>query len=855
VKLSDTRLGCLFLVSICVLCFEMAVMRSFAVASWSNFGSMVISIALLGFGLAGTLLTLAGRRVRGNPDAWLASSALALGPSMAIAHVLAQRIPFNAVMIATDRAQLLWLGAYYVVYAPPFFMGGLFIGAAFMAISNRTHALYFWNMLGSGLGGLLSLGFMSLLPPELLIYPVVALASVPALLCSVDWSPRHARFRVRAWETLLCLLLAAASLFLIARYGALAVSDFKPVSYARKFPDSRQVHRSFGARGEIEVYASSFFHFAPGLSDNASLSRSRPPRDAFLGLYVDGDGPVGVMRKLTSAEEEYIDYLPMSAPYLLVSSPRVLVLRLGGTAGIHTALHHGAKAVRVVESNPDLVRMLRDDPFFQKYTGGVLEDPRVSLTAGEVRAFAASAQERFNIVEIGLIDSYGLSQAGGYSVEENYVYTVEAIRDYMRCLAPSGFLSITVWDRLTPPRNVPRLLSTVVEALRQAGVPHPERRLFVFDLLLSTATVIVKNGELTQGETDLLRGFCRRMSFDAVYYPGIPQRPGNFQDMLDEYANTYSDPPAEPAEGSARPDGDLRPGDLYHFSLLRMLSGRQEELYRRYVFDMSPATDDKPYYSGYIKPASLPSLLKHLGDISEEWGYLLLLATLGQAIVFGALIIVLPGLFRRRELFGGRPGTLRILLYFACLGLGYMMAEIVLIQRFVYFLSDPTYANSLVITALLVSSGLGSLISSRIRAPRRLVVLCASAGIAGLSLFALVGLPPLLRAMLDLSLGFRAAAAVALIMPLGVCLGVPFPAGLESLSRSRAGILPWAWGVNGALSVAGSVLTRVVSTSAGMSVVYVCIAALYGAAGFAFSGVEGAGEAPEAAVRQSVSGR
>src|SRR5208337_2051064 len=210
----------------------------------------------------------------------------------------------------------------------------------------------------------------------------------------------------------------------------------------------------------------------------------------------------------------YIDFLPMSAPYHVLSRPRVLLLRLGGGAGIHTALHNGAGAVWVVESNPDLLHMLRDVPFFRDYTGDVLRDQRVRLVKSEVRAFAASTKERFGLVEIGLIDSIGLSQAGGYSVEENYTYTVEAIRDYLKCLAPSGILSITVWDRLSPPRNVPRLFSTVVEALRNQGGGRSENRLFAFNLLLSTATVLVKNGDFTAEETARLREYARRMSFD-----------------------------------------------------------------------------------------------------------------------------------------------------------------------------------------------------------------------------------------------------------------------------------------------------------------------------------------------------
>ncbi len=644
-------------------------------------------------------------------------------------------------------------------------------------------------------------------------------------------------------EAVLCVLLCAASIFVVGRFGSIRVSDFKPESYARDFPDSTMLYHSFSPLGESRVYSSSYFHFAPGLSDNAGVSLPHMPRNAFLGLYVDGNGPVGVMRKLAADEEAYVDFLPMSAPYHVLSRPRVLLLKLGGGAGVQTALHNGAGSVWVVESNPDLLHMLRDVPFFQDYTGNVLQDPRVKLVKSEVRAFAASTRERFGLVEIGLIDSIGLSQAGGYSVEENYTYTVEAIRDYIKCLAPSGILSITVWDRLSPPRNVPRLLSTVVEALRSHGAGLPSNRVFVFNLLLSTATVLVKNGDFTPAEIAKLRQYCRRMSFEVDYEPGARPFPGGFQKVLAGYRALYA-PAAAPTEDAASPDVPLRPADLYRNSMLWLFEGRQKALYDGYVFDIGPATDDKPYYSGYLKPASLPRFAARVGEIPEEWGYILLLATFAQSLLFAVLVALVPVGARFRELFKARRGTLGIILYYACLGLGYMMAEIYLIQKFVFYLADPVYANSIVITILLISSGVGSLAVGSRQRTSRVLVAGACVGILVLAAFFHFGLPALLGSTLGLPLAVRAVISVFVIAPIGFFMGVPFPSGLAQLSRSREGIVPWAWGVNGALSVSGSVLTRIVSTSMGFTTVLAVMAGLYLAAGALFP-VNGAGSSLE----------
>jgi spermidine synthase len=829
-KLSHLRLAALSVVSVCVLAFEIEVMRVFSVASWSNFGAMVISIALLGFGIAGTLLTFLSGRVRRQPDLWLVSSSFALGPSMAVAHVLAQHVPFNPVLITSDPAQLAWIGAYYVIYSVPFLAGGLFIGAAFTALASQTHKLYFWNMLGSGLGGLLVLALMYVLPPGSLIYPLVGLAAVPALLCCIWWSPVEGRFHLRSQEAVLFLVLTGLCFLLVARYGALSVSDFKPISYARKYPDAAEVYRAFSPRGEVNVYSSSYFHFAPGLSDNASFAVGPMPQNAFLGLFTDGNGPVGIMRKLRPEEGRYVDFLPMAAPYLLLDRPNVLILRLGGGAGIHTALHEGAREVRVVEPDPDLIAMLKDTPFFRTYTGDMLRDPRVKVVNGEARAFAGTTREKFDLVEIGLVDSIGLSQAGGYSVEENYLYTVEAIRDYLRCLAPDGILSITVWDRLNPPRNVPKLLASVAESVRGNYDESPQKRVFAFNLLLSTATVLVKKSDFLPQETAALKDYCRRMSFDVDYYPGMTDSPESLDSMLKGYADIYA--AGRGAKGSAAQN--LRPGDFYGSCLRELANFKQDELFSRYFFDIRPATDDRPYYSGYIKPRTIPLLLPKLGEISEEWGYLLLLGTLLQSLLFALLVIALPLIFRRRELFTGRKGTVSVILYYGCLGLGYMMAEIFLIQRFVFFLADPVYANAIIITALLVSSGTGSLLSARVPLPRPALIRFSTGALLVLILACLIGLPPLLRLLLGLPLAVKALAAILLVAPLGLCMGVQFPTGLSALSENRREILPWAWGMNGALSVTGSVLTRVISVSAGFTVVLACVAVLYAAAGLLY---------------------
>jgi hypothetical protein len=858
-RLSSFRLAAVFLLSLALIAYEIAVMRTFAVASWSTFGAMVISIALLGYGLAGTLLTFLEHRVSHRPDRWLAATALPLVPGMALAHVLAQRVPFSPVLITVEPRQLLWIAAYYACYALPFFLGALYLGVAFIAFRSRIHQLYFWNMFGSGLGGFLILGLMYVLPAERLIGPLLVVATVATLLTLIDYQPASGAPRLGLGSALAAGVLLLASSGLLVLGGHLRVSEFKPISYARDFPDVRTVYHSFGPTGELEVLSSSYFHFAPGLSDNASSNLTSMPADAFQGLYVDGDGPIGIMRKLRGGEEAYLDYLPMAAPYLLTERPRVLLLRLGGGIGALNALKHHARHVNVVEPDPAVLHMMRDEPFFRRYTGGLLNDPRITLVGTEPRAFAGSTRERFDVIEIGLIDSVGLSQTGGYPVAENYLYTVEGIARYLRCLSDNGVLSITVWNRLTPPRNVPKLLTTVAEALRAAGAVEPQRQVFAFDLLLSTATILVKKSPFSNAETHALLGFCRRMAFTPVYYPGMPKPAASVDRVLEDYRDQLGAPAqgtAGGAEESPPPGVEVTPEDLYHYCTSLLFSGHGRQLYDGYIFNIRPATDDRPYYTAYVKPATLPAVLRDIRSVSEEWGYVLQVATFGISIVFGLIVILLPVVGRWREVFRRQRGTLRVLLYFGALGLGYMFMEIYLIQRLVFFLAEPIFSSSVVITAMLVLSGIGSLVAgargrrrpphgAHLREARRAGgspdghrVTLAAAGIALSVVFYLFGLSPLLDALLYLPMAAKLLISIVVVAPSAFCMGIPFPTGLSGLSRHRPALIPWAWGVNGALSVTGSVLTRLISISAGFSAVLICVAALYILAALSYSGNE-----------------
>jgi hypothetical protein len=822
------KLSSIFLLSVALIAYELSIMRVFAVGNWSTFGSLVISTALLGFGISGTLLTFIISRVRERIGDWLIYSGMLFVPAMAFGYIVSQFIPFNPIFIGSDSNQILWIGAYYLVYGVPFFFGALFIGLSFIALEAKIHQIYFWNMLGSGMGGLVILLLMYVLPPDSLVIPVMLIAFAANILCSLSRNQLTKRFEIPGRILLTSTGLLAVSLAAMFIWGEIRVSEFKSISYVRKYPDVTEVHRSFSPVGEMTVYNSPSFHFAPGLSDVAVLKMENMPSQPFWGLYIDGNGPIGVAGKSGADEADYMDFLPMAAPYSVLNEPKVLLVNLAGGISAQVAKSKSARSITIVEQNPELLKLIRDDPMIAAFNGKLLQDPQIDVRQGEARAFCVEHPSEFDLVEISLIDSIGLSDSGGYPVQENYTYTSEAIAEYMGSLRDDGILSITVWNRLNPPRNVLKLLSTVVASLKAQGVSNPENRIVMFDLFLSTATVLVKKTDFTAGEVYDIKQFARQKSFTVDYCPGIEPNPKDLSLILATYKNHFQ------LNREAQENVDFSPSDFYSLALAEMLAGRQDRLYGEYVFDIRPMYDYRPYYSGFLKMDKVFSYLDQIQDVSEDWGYLLNLGILLQALILGILIILMPVVGRWRELFKRRRGTVGVIFYFACLGLGYMMVEVFLIQRLVFILNDPIFSVSIVITSMLVISGIGNLVASRLSKSRLIVTRVACAAIAATVLFYVFGLSQVLNVFRDQSMFVRILVAVAAIAPSAFFLGMPYPNGLDALTQHRPGLLPWAWGMNGGLSVAGTALAWTLTASSGFNALLIVVIALYGAVGVLF---------------------
>lgn len=793
----------LALLSASALGYEVLLLRLLSIIQWHHFAYMMISVALLGYGAAGTAVALARPVLASRFHGVFIGGALLFGLSAIACFSLAQHVPFNPLEILWDPrqpARLLWI---YLLLFVPFFCAALCICLTFTCFQEQIHRIYAFDILGAGLGSLAIVATLFVLTPvdALRLLGGSGIAA-GALACG----------RRQRWLAALLLALAVAlPAGVPGRWIALSPSEYKELSQTLRIKDARAIAQAWSPLGLLTVVDSPTIplRHAPGLSLNAT---QEPP--AQLAIFTDGDG-LSVLNRHDGRRESlaYLDYLTSALPYHLLRQPRVLVLGSGAGADVLQALYHDASAVDAIELNPQVIDLVQRR--FADFSGRPYSAPNVRVLIGEARGLVASRREPYDLIQIALLDSFGSASGGLHALSENYLYTVEAFEEYLRQLKPGGLLAITRWVTL-PPRDIPRLLATAAEAIERGGQASAARRIAMIRGW-KTATLLVSNGDIGAARIAALQAFCRQRSFDPAYFPGMTEAQANRYNLLDQ---------------------------PYFFDAAQaLLSGERAQFLARYKFDVRPVTDDRPYFFHFFKWRSLPELLalKAQGGLSMlEWGYPVLIATLLQAGVAAVLLILLPLWLARRRSRSAVPGRFeaRVVCYFAAIGCAFMFVEIAFIQKFTLFLSHPLYSVAVTLSAFLIFAGLGSRYSGRrqagtggrFRHPLAWPVLA----ICMFALVYLIVLPPLFQLLAPVSTGVRFAVCAALVAPLAFAMGMPFPLGLGRVSARAEALVPIAWGVNACVSVVAAVLATLLAIHLGFTVVLLLALLVYLAAAVAF---------------------
>ncbi|MBI5047665.1 MAG: hypothetical protein HZB54_01755 [Deltaproteobacteria bacterium] len=770
-------LTAIFLFSFSALSYEIILTRIFSISLWYHFAFMVISIAMLGIGASGTVLSLYPKI---KDPSKIGSYGLFLGAGISLSYILSNQIPFDPVRLQWDRMQLFYICLYYIVLSIPFFFFGLSIATAFSFISEKSGLLYGSDLLGAGTGSIAALFLMSIISPEKAIFFVSAIALTGAFIVGCG----------KAKIISLFLIMTAVSFLIIPGFSETRMSPYKGLQVALKYPGAEHIKTYNSPFSRIDIFKSPAVRFAPGLS--LKYLDALPEQ---IGISIDGGDTNAVTHADNKESLKFLRYLPAALVYEVGKKDDVLILEPKGGLEVLLAEYYGSKNIYKVDSNPLAIKVIRDD--FRNFSHDIYSQ---NTFHGMGRSWLKSRGGQFDIIDIPFM---GASPFGSFGITEDYRFTVEAFKEYLGYLKNSGTLSINLFI-LPPPRMELRLLNTIVQSMEEIGIKDVKENIVALRSW-GTICILAKRSPFFPGEIEAIRKFSKERRFDLIYYPGVKEEETNI------YVKT--------------------PSNGYYKTFENILNRETRQTFESdYVLDISPVSDEAPFFHYYLRLKNIKAIYEIMG---KKWhyfieeGYLLPVVFI-QALVLSIIIILIPAFSKKRV---SDASMAAVLPYFAFLGLAFMFVEISLIQKMILPLETPSYAVAAVLTSLLISSGIGSLLIHRFSILRKAHILIA---IALLIIIYSLFLPTVSTLILPYSMQFKIASVCTMLMPLGMLMGIPFPLGLKILGEGNPSLIPWAWAINGCFSVLAPILTIMLAMAAGFKIVLWIGAVAYLLAFFTF---------------------
>ena len=797
----------LALVSAAVLLLQLVQTRVFSVMLWHHLTYLVVTFTLLGFAAGGTALACRPAWLQGDVGRRLARAALLFGLTVLGAYAVMTRVPpqtgYTSLSIATAAV-------HYALLLVPMIFGGFVVALALADAGASVGRTYAINMVGSALGCLLYVPALRALGGE----GCVELSAAMTLAAAACFAGARGRAALPAAGALALGILAASeptALF------AVPVAPTKAmVKHLEGDPNQHVLLTRWDPICRLDVVG----------PDNPGSSAPRT-------IYQDGDA--STVMAVGQAELETSILAKEGLPYLMFRHrpPKVLAIGIGGGVDILQAESKlrelpGGQPIDFtgVEINATTYGLMTGP--FATLTHDRYHLPGVHIELDEGRSWLRRSDQIYDIIQMTGTDTYAALASGSYVMTESYLYTAEAYDDFLAHLSPEGVISVLRF-RFTPPREELRLAGIAVDALRRAGATDPASQIVMIgfdgpkvtlddgrEIGIDYAGLLVRKRPFTPDEVSIYERYCKaRVQAHIMYAPGLP------------------------CTGAA--------ADF--FAAVRQGPQADAEFRDNYPYNLSAVTDDDPFFFRYDRwddalsklfgfglgrnvdemgPAGRAALEYANIVGGEPIGLIMLLTVLAETSVLVALLVLVPlFLFRREGL--AVTGAGRWVLYFFGLGAGYILLEVVCMQRFVLFLGNPGYAISVVLLTFLLFSGLGAAVAGRSADPSRTLRRALPAIVLLVALLA-VFLHPLFEATLRFPLPARLALTVAVLAPAAFIMGMPFPSGLRLVSGRAAPLVPWAFGVNGGASVVASVIGILIAMVAGFTAVFALAAVCYAAA-------------------------
>ena len=791
-------LSTIFLLSASALAFEVLLVRLFSIINWHHFAFMVISIALLGYGASGSMITVFRDRLLQRYGSVIVFNALMFGLSTVACFVAVQHMPFNALEILWDTSQWQRLFMSYLLLTLPFFFVANAIALTMARFSDRIALIYGVDLIGAGIGAIAILLLLQFYSPDAVLRILGTLGLAASMLAARKLIQRGRMLAITLLSLFVVFILSAPSDWLELR-----LSEYKSLEQVLLIKGTNHLQRHSNSISQVDVVESRDIPFrnAPGMS---LLSPAGPPGQ--LAVFRDGDEMTTIDRVEGKASLAYQDYMSSVLPYHVHDAPRK-VLVLGSSTGneLLQARLHDARRIDAVEPDALLTGLINSE--YAEYFDWNQISERVRFHTISARGYAAHSRDRYDIIVTGVPGGSSGGAAGVHALATSYNFTIEALQRYIELLEPDGLLSMTFWTS-TPPRGNLRLFATAVEALERLGFEQPGNSM-AWIRSWNTATLLIKNGAFNADQLQNIRDFSTARAFDLAWLPDIRESEVNRFQLLEQ--------------------------PVYYLAAQAFLSSDSQDINHKNKYNNGSVSDDNPYFNNTFKWSSLSELLgiSGRGGIAMiDVGYPTLLFTLIQAVIAAVVLILLPLAFVRRKSSSEVSGRRNIVIYFFSLGLAFLFIELAFIQKFTLILSQPLYAVATTLCAFLVFSGLGSLYVqhkavSATTAQLQKLLSRAVTMIAVITMIYIFALPLLTDSVMALSEPMRISAAILLSAPLAFAMGMPFPLGLAATCRNNPQLMPWAWGINGCASVLSAILAIMLAIEIGFSGVMLSAIMLY----------------------------
>jgi hypothetical protein len=766
-----------FLVSLALLMLEISMARILTVALVSHYAFVAVSLAMFGLGLSGLVIYLLPSRFPASRvDEQLPLFASLFGVASALALLAFLHLQ---VLQEVSRYGYLSLSLAYTVLAVPYFLGGLCISLAMTHFSSRIASVYFADLVGASAGCLGVVAALQMVPAPQVVLVVAVTVTAAASVFSVG--RRHAPL-AHAGTVLAAGLLVAGF-----------TTDLFTMRYVKTWDMRYAKTELWNAFSRVAAFE------LPG--NAAQILPMKEPSAHYEGgpyppsLMLDIDGAAWTPMMGWDGKLESIQFLRDSVLYLahhMKPAAKTLVIGTGGGRDLLAGLAFGQPSILGLEINPLMRRMVEEE--YGDYTSRPYSRPGVEVVIDEARSRLTSMTDTFDIIQLSLIDTFSLNASGGFVFSENYLYTTEGFDEYLDHLNPDGVLSLTRYFVPAYPLEILRLVSMSRDAWERRGIRDFASHVVVLRQNLN-ATMLVKKSPWTSAELEHVRELSGRLNAEMLYVPGV---------------------------AGGHPD------------ITALITTPDWRSYcAAHAFHIDPPTDDAPFFFNFLRREV---------EIAEDDPFYFLRAwndalklmyrLMGVVTVIASLFFLTPLAFFARQ----RTHRIRavvaapLLLYFACLGYGFLMIEIPLLQRFVLFLGYPVYALAVVLFALLLFSGIGSLTVGWSDAPPMPRLTRVLLGIVALSVAYVGGVPWAISWFLGSPILVRIAITVALLAPIGLLLGMAYPLGISVLREHGEELVPWAWGLNGVMSVVASVIAVFIGSRIGFTAAFLTGVAAYAVA-------------------------